>query len=123
MKDIHFEYNGGDIAPEELPTLREDATLLSDFLGLDPKASVTVEGHCDARGSDEYNVALGDRRASSVKSALVNLGVPDARLFAVSYGKEHSLCDETTEQCYARNRRVHFSVTRGERMLESRTPP
>ncbi len=112
LKDLHFEYNGGGILPEEKPALEEDATLLADLFRLDPEASVAVEGYCDERGSDEYNMALGDRRANAVKEALVGLGVPEVKLNTISYGKEHPVCSNATEECYARNRRVHFSAAR-----------
>jgi peptidoglycan-associated lipoprotein len=120
LRDIHFNYNGGDLSPEEEIRLREDATILSDLFRLDPNANVAVEGHCDARGSDEYNIALGDRRATAVKAALVSLGLPAMKLSTVSYGKERSVCDDDTEECYARNRRVHFSAGREDRATEDR---
>jgi len=69
-----------------------------------------VEGHCDERGSAEYNLGLGDRRASSVRDFLVQLGVPVAKLRTISYGKERPQCTEADEACYQKNRRVHFSA-------------
>ncbi len=120
LKDIHFNYNGGDLSPEEEVRLREDATVLSNLFRLDPNARVAVEGYCDTRGSDEYNIALGDRRATAVKAALVSLGLPATKLSTVSFGKERSVCDEDTEECYARNRRVHFSAGREDGSTEDR---
>jgi peptidoglycan-associated lipoprotein len=77
---------------------------------MDPNFIVMIEGNCDERGSAEYNLALGDRRASSTKDALVALGVPADKLKTISYGKERPLCTEANEECYARNRRAHFSA-------------
>src|SRR3954451_6412404 len=110
LRDIHFDYNGGELTPDEDARLHEDAKVLSELFRLDPKAIVAVEGHCDSRGSDEYNIGLGDRRATAVKEALVSLGLPATNLSIVSYGKERSVCDDENEECYARNRRVHFSA-------------
>ena len=73
--------------------------------------AITVEGHCDERGSVEYNLALGERRAKAAYDYLVSLGVPAERLKTVSYGKEIPLCSESNEACWARNRRAHFTVT------------
>ncbi len=80
--------------------------IFNDF----PNTSVIVEGHCDERGSAEYNLGLGDQRASSAKQFLVDLGVPADRLKTVSYGKERPQCSEATEDCYQRNRRAHFAA-------------
>jgi peptidoglycan-associated lipoprotein len=110
VHDIHFDYDKSDIRPSEQPILEQDATALKQIFSMDPNFVVTVEGHCDERGSAEYNLALGDRRASSVKSALVSMGVPASNLKTISYGKERPLCTDATEECYARNRRVHFSA-------------
>jgi peptidoglycan-associated lipoprotein len=86
--------------------LRKDADVLKKFDFL----QVRVEGYCDERGTAEYNVALGERRAKAVDDYLVSLGVPATRLQTVSYGKESSLCSDHTEDCWARNRRAHFTV-------------
>jgi peptidoglycan-associated lipoprotein len=84
--------------------------LLADLFRLDSKTTIMVEGHCDTRGSDEYNLALGDRRAAAVEDALVRLGVAREKLTTISYGKEHPLCDAGSEEYYAQNRRVHFAT-------------
>jgi peptidoglycan-associated lipoprotein len=110
LRDVHFNYNANNIRPDEQPILEADASLLNDLLHTDSATMVTIEGHCDERGSDEYNTALGDQRARAVKDALVRLGVPEQKLNIVSYGKERPLCNESSEECYARNRRVHFSA-------------
>ncbi len=110
VQDIHFDYNKSDVRPEDQSTLQADANALKTIFSMDPNFIVTVEGHCDERGSAEYNIGLGDRRASATKDALVALGVPGDKLKTVSYGKERPLCTDATEDCYARNRRAHFSA-------------
>ena len=110
VQDIHFEYDKSDIGSEAQGTLTADATALKQIFSLDPSFVVTVEGHCDERGSAEYNIGLGDRRSAAVKDALVNMGIPGDKLKTVSYGKERPLCTDANEGCYQRNRRAHFSA-------------
>jgi peptidoglycan-associated lipoprotein len=110
LQDLHFDYNAGDVRPADRALLQEDASVLKNLFSVDPAVVVVIEGHCDERGSAEYNMALGDRRASVVKGALVNLGVAGDKLTTISYGKERPLCVDSTEVCHARNRRAHFSV-------------
>lgn len=110
VQDIHFDYDKSDIRPVDQPILQADATALKTIFSMDPNFIITVEGHCDERGSAEYNLALGDRRASATKDALIALGVPGDKLKTISYGKERPLCTDATEECYARNRRAHFSA-------------
>jgi peptidoglycan-associated lipoprotein len=111
VQDIHFDYDKSDIRPQDQSTLQADATALKSIFSQDANFSVTVEGHCDERGSAEYNLGLGDRRASATKDALVGLGVPGDKLRTISYGKERPVCTDATEDCYQRNRRAHFSAT------------
>ncbi len=110
VQDVHFDYDKSDIRAEDQPILQSDANALKTIFSMDPNFIVTVEGHCDERGSAEYNLGLGDRRASATKDALVALGVPGDKLRTISYGKERPLCTDATEDCYARNRRAHFSA-------------
>jgi peptidoglycan-associated lipoprotein len=110
VQDVHFDYDKSDIRPVDQPIIQGDANALKQIFGMDPNFVVTIEGHCDERGSAEYNLALGDRRATAVKDALVQLGVPADKLKTISYGKERPLCTDATEDCYARNRRAHFSA-------------
>ena len=110
VQDLHFDYDKSDVRPDDQPILQGDATALKTIFGMDPNFVITIEGHCDERGSAEYNVALGDRRASATRDALVQLGVPVDKLKTTSYGKERPLCTDATEDCYARNRRAHFSA-------------
>lgn len=122
LRDVHFDYNEGDVRLEDRPILESDANLLHSLFQLDPNARVTIEGHCDERGSDEYNMALGDRRASAVKDALVRLGVSAEKLDIISYGKERPLCTIATEECYARNRRAHFGASHRARVRTAIAP-
>jgi len=110
VQDIHFDYDKSDIRPEDQSILQGDANALKQIFGMDPNFVVTIEGHCDERGSAEYNIGLGDRRAAATRDGLVALGVPGDKMKTVSYGKERLLCTDATEDCYARNRRAHFSA-------------
>ena len=110
VQDLHFDYNKSDIRAQDQSILQADANFLKQIFSQDPSFVVTVEGHCDERGSAEYNLGLGDRRANATKDALVALGVPGDKLRTISYGKERPLCTEASEDCYARNRRAHFSA-------------
>jgi peptidoglycan-associated lipoprotein len=111
VQDIHFDYDKSDIRPQDQSILQGDANALKSIFALDASFIVTVEGHCDERGSAEYNLGLGDRRATATKDALVALGVPGDKLKTISYGKERPICTDATEDCYQRNRRAHFSGT------------
>jgi peptidoglycan-associated lipoprotein len=107
LADIHFEYDSADLRDADRQVLSQNA----DFLKSHDYIKVTVEGHCDERGTVEYNLALGERRARNAHDYLVSLGVPADRLKTVSYGKEIPLCQESNESCWARNRRAHFAIT------------
>jgi peptidoglycan-associated lipoprotein len=92
-----------------MQALTRDADLLKRIFAADPTFTVMLEGNCDERGSAEYNLGLGDRRSTSAKDFLVQLGVPADKLKSISYGKDRQVCTEATEDCYQRNRRVHLS--------------
>ena len=111
VQDIHFDYDKSEVRSSDQPVLQTDAAALKQIFSLDPNFIVTVEGHCDERGSAEYNLALGDRRSAATRDALVALGVPSDKLKTISYGKERPLCTDASEDCYSRNRRAHFSAT------------
>ena len=111
VQDLHFDYDKSEVRPEDQSTLQGDASDLKTIFQMDPNFIVTIEGNCDERGSAEYNLGLGDRRAGATKDALVALGVPGDKLRTISYGKEHPLCTDATESCYAQNRRAHFAAT------------
>ncbi len=89
---------------DQQSSVRADAQFLNQHTDI----NITIEGHCDERGSTEYNLALGDQRASSVKSALVSAGVSSSRIKTISYGKEKPFCNESNEACWQQNRRGHF---------------
>jgi len=104
VRDAYFDYDKADIRPDARAALSQTA----DFLKRHPSIKATIEGHCDERGSTEYNLGLGDRRASAAKQYLVSLGVSADRLNIVSFGKEKPFCNEHNEACYQQNRRGHF---------------
>jgi peptidoglycan-associated lipoprotein len=110
VQDAYFDFDKFDIRPDARDVLTRNATALRSILSDFPDAVVTVEGHCDERGSSEYNLGLGDRRATAAKEFLVQLGVSGDRLRTISYGKERPQCTESNEDCWQRNRRAHFSA-------------
>jgi len=103
-KDIYFDYDKSDVRSSEQSSIQADVA----FLQQHSSVSFTIEGHCDERGSTEYNLALGDNRASAVKNALVGAGIAADRIKTVSYGKEKPFCTESNETCWQQNRRGHF---------------
>jgi peptidoglycan-associated lipoprotein len=104
LKDVRFAFDSSDLDREARDILAANAEWLKE----NPRARTEIEGHCDERGTIEYNLALGARRAKAVKDYLVTLGIAADRLSTISYGEELPLCREATDACYARNRRVHF---------------
>jgi len=108
-QDAYFDYDKNDLREDARQVLTRDADLLKRIFAQDPSFSVVVEGHCDERGSAEYNLGLGDRRGTSAKDFLVQLGVPADRIRTISYGKERPVCTDADEACYQRNRRAHLA--------------
>ena len=108
IKDVFFDYDKSAIRPSEVPTVQNDGAFLSQH----PSIKALIEGHCDDRGSEEYNIALGTSRAESVKRALVQEGVPAERIRTVSFGKEKPFCTEDNEPCWQQNRVDHFVFER-----------
>jgi peptidoglycan-associated lipoprotein len=106
---VHFEYDKSDITSEDRDILQRQAQWLQKY----SQVRVTVEGHCDPRGTREFNLALGGRRANAVKDYLVSLGVPSSRVDTISYGKEKPVCTESDESCYAQDRRGVTTITGG----------
>ncbi|MEY2411518.1 MAG: peptidoglycan-associated lipoprotein [Acidobacteriaceae bacterium] len=104
VKDIYFAYDKGDIGSDQQSAIQADVA----FLRQHPNITFTIEGHCDERGSTEYNLALGDTRANAVKQVLVSGGVSSDHVKTISYGKEKPFCSESNEQCWQQNRRGHF---------------
>jgi peptidoglycan-associated lipoprotein len=107
VKDAYFDYDKADVRTDARDALSQTA----QFLRSNPQVKVVVEGHCDERGSTEYNLALGDRRAASAKQFLVSLGITADRMETVSYGKEKPFCSASTEECWQQNRRAHFVLS------------
>ena len=106
---VHFDYDAYAVTDEGRGILQRQAAWLQKY----PSVRITVEGHCDERGTREYNLALGARRANAVKEYLVSLGVSAGRLDTISYGKERPICTESDESCYAQNRRGVSTITGG----------
>ena len=107
LDDVYFDLDKSEIRDDAKPRLQKDA----DWMKKWTSTQVSVEGHCDSRGSAEYNLALGSRRANAVKEYLTNLGVPAGRLTVVSKGKEQPVCSENGESCWQQNRRGHVVIT------------
>jgi peptidoglycan-associated lipoprotein len=108
IEDAYFDYDKASLRPDAMKALQADSTELRDILKDYPDYKLTIEGHCDERGSAEYNVALGDRRAGAAKEYLVQVGIPSTQLDVISYGKEKPVCEDHDEACWQRNRRIHI---------------
>jgi peptidoglycan-associated lipoprotein len=106
FKDIHFDFDKYDVKDEYKPELKS----IAEWMTKNAEAKLSIEGHCDERGTNEYNLALGDRRAKGIKDYIVSLGVAGTRVETISYGEEKPLCTDHTEDCWAKNRRAHFVV-------------
>jgi peptidoglycan-associated lipoprotein len=107
LAEVYFDLDESSIRDDARPILQRNA----DWMKRWTSTQVTIEGHCDSRGSAEYNLALGTRRATSVKDYLVNLGVPANRITVVTKGKEQPVCSEENESCWQQNRRGHSIIT------------
>lgn len=108
FKDLHFAYDQFNLNSDAKKTLSG----IADWMKSNSSYRVLVEGHCDERGTNEYNLALGERRANSAKQYLVELGVADKRISTISYGEEKPQCTETNEGCFSKNRRDHFLLSK-----------
>jgi peptidoglycan-associated lipoprotein len=106
VKDVFFDYDRSKIPPDEVSATQGNAA----FLQQHPRVKILVEGHCDDRGSDEYNMALGASRAESVKQSLLQQGISADRIKTISYGKEKPFCTQDTEQCWRQNRVGHLAI-------------
>jgi peptidoglycan-associated lipoprotein len=109
LKDVFFDYDKSDIKASDKATLEG----INSWMMNHPQALLQVEGHCDERGTKEYNMALGERRAQAIRAALVGLGVSPDRIQTISYGEEKPLCAEHVEDCWKKNRRGHFLADYG----------
>lgn len=108
LKDILFDYDKYDIRPDARPVLDG----IASWMNKNSNINIITEGHCDERGTNEYNLALGEKRAKAARDYLVSLGVSTLRITIVTYGEEKPLCTEQNEDCWQRNRRAHFVVTK-----------
>jgi peptidoglycan-associated lipoprotein len=106
VQDVFFDYDTYDIRTDGQSTLSRDASYLASH----PNLKIVIGGYCDERGSDEYNLALGQNRANAAKNALVTAGIASDRIRVISYGKEKPFCSESTEECWQQNRRAGFSL-------------
>jgi len=108
LQDIHFDFDKYNIRPDARPILDDIADFLNEHLDI----NIVIEGHCDERGTNEYNLALGDRRAKAAKDYLVSKGVSPSRILTITYGEEKPLCRESNEECWQKNRRDHFVLVK-----------
>ena len=106
LKDIYFDFDKYEIRPQDASVLKENAALLMKY----PNVKIQIEGHCDERGTIEYNLALGERRANNCKNYLISLGIPGNRISAISYGKERPVDPGHNEEAWAKNRRAHTVI-------------
>lgn len=110
IQDAYFDYDKHNIRPDAEKALRSDAETLAKIIRQYPEFKLVVEGHCDERGSDEYNLALGEARAAKAKEYLVSLGLPATQLNTISYGRQKPVCTTDDEACWQKNRRAHLAV-------------
>jgi peptidoglycan-associated lipoprotein len=108
MLSILFDYDQAELRSDQVPQLQTDAAWLKQH----PNVRVIIEGHADERGNQEYNLALGARRANTVVQYLVSQGITESRIRTISYGKERPVCEDGTEGCHQKNRRAAFTETR-----------
>ena len=108
VKDAFYDFNKSDVRDDAREALTKDAEFLRSY----PDVKVAIGGHCDERGSTEYNLGLGARRAEAAKNYLVSLGINADRMTTTSWGKEHPFCQEHTEDCWQQNRRAHFTMAK-----------
>jgi|SRR5579864_1568394 len=111
-QDAYFDYDKSELRDDARQAMTHNADLLKRIFAADPTFTVAIEGHCDERGSAEYNLGLGDRRATAAREFLIQLGVPGDRLTTISYGKDRPTCTDENEACYQRNRRAHLSAAK-----------
>jgi peptidoglycan-associated lipoprotein len=110
LSDALFDYDKSTIRSDATTVLRDDVGVIRDILANYPAQKLLIEGHTDERGSDEYNLGLGDRRARSAEEFLETMGIPMNQLTVISYGKERPRCTDATEQCWQQNRRAHITA-------------
>jgi peptidoglycan-associated lipoprotein len=108
IEDAYYDYNKSNLRPDAVKALQADSTELRDILKDYPDYKLTIQGNCDERGSEEYNMALGEKRADSAKAYLVGIGIPADQLHTISFGKDKPVCEDHNEACWQKNRHVHI---------------
>jgi peptidoglycan-associated lipoprotein len=112
LEDALFDYDRATIRTDATTVLKDDVGVIRDILINYPSQELVIEGHADERGSAEYNLALGDKRAGAAEEFLTTMGIPAAQLTVISYGKDHPICTDQTEACWQKNRRAHITAAR-----------
>ena len=112
LEDALFDYDKAVIRTDATTVLKDDVGVIRDILVSYPSQKLVIEGHADQRGSEEYNLALGDKRARAAEEFLNTMGIPVAQLTVISYGKENPVCTDDTEACWQKNRRAHITAAR-----------
>lgn len=112
IEDAYFDYDRHTLRPDAIKALQADSAELRDIVVQYPDYRVTIEGHADERGSEAYNLALGDARAKSARDYLSSIGIPASQIAIISYGKDKPVCEEHDETCWQKNRRIHFVATK-----------
>ena len=110
LEDALFDYDKATIRDDATTALRDDVNVIRDILHDYPSQKLLIEGHADERGSEEYNMALGDRRAKAAQQFLASMGIPNVQLTIVSFGKDRPVCTDKSEDCWQRNRRAHVTA-------------
>ncbi len=112
LEDALFDYDKATIRSDATTVLKDDVGVIRGILASYPSQKLVIEGHADERGSEEYNVALGDKRARAAEEFLTTMGIPDVQLTVISYGKDRPICTDQTEACWQKNRRAHITAAR-----------
>ena len=112
LEDALFDYDKAVIRSDATTVLKDDVGVIRGILANYPSQKLVIEGNADERGSSEYNLALGDKRARAAEEFLTTMGIPDAQLAVISYGKDHPVCTDQTEACWQKNRRAHITAAR-----------
>jgi peptidoglycan-associated lipoprotein len=110
LEDALFDYDKSTIRDDARSALRDDVNVIRDILASYPAQKLLIEGHCDERGSEEYNMALGDRRAKAAEEFLDSMGIPNVQLTIQSLGKDRPVCTDKSEDCWQKNRRAHVTA-------------
>jgi peptidoglycan-associated lipoprotein len=110
LADALFDYDKATVREDAATVLKDDVAVIRDIMANYPNQKLLIEGHCDERGSEEYNIALGDRRAKAAEGFLAQMGIPNVQLTIISFGKDRPVCTDADEACWQRNRRAHITA-------------